>query len=397
MSRVGWTSVPAKVACAIAIAIVVTGCPDPDALAVVPGVPECSSGVTADDSDDARSALDGADPGTCVVLGTRGPFVGPFVVPRGVAFVGAGGTGISGNGGAEPVVTLLEGARLIGVAVIGGKGSGIAVEASSARLERVRVYGAGRAAISITCNPAAHGDCEHGAVVLEDLNLDANGSGIVASGARVLVDRAAVVRSGSRGGAGNGVVAFGGARIDAVALDVFGSAAAGVFVDGERSRAFIRSSLIRENAQSGLWVQGVRGAIEDPAVALVDTTVEGNALAVGAFDVRGLALVRGTIAGSVGATTNVDGLLASRTTDVVIDGCGLASRGDRGERVAAVFHDASTGRLELFPAYAGWGALPTVVIQGARGASITAREVNVSTPANPLELPAAPLPVPSEQ
>lgn len=329
----------------------------PPLFALILGTSACTSseaGPSAPDGVSCKSTvslagLAGAQDGQCVLL--AGDTQGPLSVPKGVVLVPQRGATVTINGtGAEPVVTLAEGAQLVSVRVTGGKGVGVAVRGPSAVLRDVRVDAAASAALAVRCAPAC--TAEASAITLRNVTLEKSQMGLWASGA--LVRWTQGVSEGHTSTsltAAAGLVALDGARVELEGVRLSKNQGLGVLLDGASTSARFKDVEVSDNTERGLWAQRLSGTSASPALL-----IEGNSsflrnriVGLGALESRGIIFVGGRIADTqlaplttnLGQTEDVgDGLgLFEGSGDVKLDqvelsgnarAAGLIDKGERG-------------------------------------------------------------------
>ncbi len=378
----------------VVVGLIPSGCSGENA--AKPPLRECTATHLATNTEDARDLLEDATPGTCILLG-KGDFEGPLVVPAGVALVGDHSRIVGPPASTGPLLVLSEGSLAAKLEVESASGVGVAIHAASARLDNVFIHRSARAAVAAICEASAE-TCRAGTIVLSNVSALESGSGFWISGAHVFLDGSGVTKAnGTYPGGGIGVLIASGARVDAVSTTISGSASTGVFIDGERTKATFRRSGAGESGDHGIYVQGVRGTIEDPAVALADFNVEGNHVALGAFDSSGVVLIRGTAF----EQTRLDGrdgvaiVASGGSTEILVERSGLPTY-EGAPRAAAIVQDSVRGRIEFVDDPHGPGARPKVAVQGATGAELILRELDLMQVLTPIPTRGERLPVPTE-
>lgn len=261
--------------------------------------------------------LSSARAGDCVVA-AEGTYAGSFVLPQDVSLAAGEGAAVvlQGDGSAGPVLRVVGGPRssVRNVRIASSGGTGIAIEPGPAALVGVTIGGAAKDALSATCTGA---DCGERPVTVEDCDLSASRTGLVASGAVVQMTRGRVADMSGPGLAdGTGVVATGGAQLTLQGVTVEGNQNIGVLVDGAGTRATLEDCALRANQWSGLWVQGV----VDGGVTVRGGDVSQNRLVgIGVLQSQGVSVTGATVQDTQAVKVAVD---ISRFEDVG-DGVGL--------------------------------------------------------------------------
>lgn len=244
---------------------------------------ECTSTTPVGTGGSLVDALAKAVAGTCVVI-DNGVFDGALRVPDGVTLVAAEGATpeLTGTG---TVVELGAGSALHGVEVNATSAEYGVRAAGGSAVANVKVRGAGRANIAVTCDGAA---CDK-TTSLRGIEVESGNAGVVIRGATVTFDNVGVQGiSAARIEGGQGVVAYGGARVRANDVRVSNNEI-GLLVDGADTRFTLSKGAVSDSNGRGLWVQGVRGGTpDDPAVRVADSEFVGNTVVgAGGSDVVG--------------------------------------------------------------------------------------------------------------
>lgn len=298
-----------------------------EGIGTLPAGVECSSTVAGGDS--VTEALANASPGTCVVL-RGGTYTGPFRVDEGVSLVAAKGEEVvlEADVDNETSVVRIEGGAgsgLVGVHVRAHGSIGVGVSDGPATISNVRVSGSPRRGMLALC---PSGDCgPQQEVSLRDVAVESGDFGIWAAGAFVRAEGVKVSGNGSTGLYGYGLVANHGASLTVDGLLIEETRDVGILVDDidgpGGTRAILDEITVTGNDGRGLWAQGLRGSLEDPALEVTGATIEANAIVgLGGSDSVGIIIVDGTLGRTTGEETevSVDGAPA---TEWVGDGISL--------------------------------------------------------------------------
>jgi hypothetical protein len=363
----------------------------------------CASSTNAADAASIRSALAGSAAGACVVV-PAGSFAGPFTVPAGVALVAQTGARVTVTGGTaqEPAITLGEGAKLALVDVVDPAGVGVAVRAASALLASVTVKGAKNAAVAVLCHEGPNQGCAAGTITMSDVMLSTSTLGLWVSGAHVAWNGGSSASNAGTGlASAAGVIAQDGAKLELENVTVEKNEGVGVLVDGATSTASIKTSIVNENGERGIWAQRVSGTLDAPAVRIENTVVTKNKIVgVGAVESHGIIIVSGRIADTVAApvVTNLE------STESVGDGFGVFSSGDfkvegtsleTNARAAGVIDSSDRGIIIVSGVVGTSGSGLKVVVQNTKGADVQVAATDQSMPPKALGVSAPKLSLPS--
>ncbi|HEY8074733.1 MAG TPA: right-handed parallel beta-helix repeat-containing protein [Labilithrix sp.] len=303
----------------IAVCIAAYGCSSSDgSVTDTPAGVTCANKRPASDATSLGSGLASAAAGDCVVLQPNVTYAGTFTVPPGVTLSGPAGARaiLKPSDPKAPVVALGEKSGLAGLDVADA-GVAIAVHAASASISDVHVSGAKIAALAVLCTS----NCAQSTVTIANANLETSELGLWVSGAHVAMTGG---RSGGHLGtgisSGDGIVATGGATIELDGVTVDGNQGTGVLVDGAGTTASIKNATIQENANRGVWAQGLTGTLDAPALRVESSTLVRNKIVgLGSIESRGIIIIGGRVA----ETQNTPVSTTVRALDQVGDGFGI--------------------------------------------------------------------------
>lgn len=373
-----------------AVTVVLLGCGVPRG--DLPAGVTCSRWAQASGDSALAQALSDASSGTCVVA-QAGQYRQALSVPQGVSLVGEAGAmpEFSGGSDTQPVVTLGPNAVLAGLRVnASAAGIGVSGGGKGQRLHQVTVSGGTRAGVVFWCEEDCRAD---EAAQVSDTTITGAAVGLMTRGVRVKLKNGVVTKSGGASlTAGYGVVASGGAVLEAEGTVIEQNESLGVLVDGARdTEVSLARVTVRENKGRGVWAQGLAGTMEKPRLTLTDTTLERNVLVgLGARGSTGIKVTGGRIAGTQsGATTGPtpgqlvmvgDGLGAFENTGALrVEGASLEAN----QRSQALVDSAGAGIVLASSVTVNAGAGQGVVVQ--RSAQ-PVDAMNVTRPAAGMEL-----------
>ncbi|MBE2250321.1 MAG: right-handed parallel beta-helix repeat-containing protein [Myxococcus sp.] len=331
-----------------------------------------------------------AQAGDCVIL-PAGTYSGSFVLPEDVTLAASDGAMVLLTGG-DPVLTVKGGARSIvrGVRIVGGSGSGIAIDPGPAQLISVAVTQTQKSGLTATCSRP---DCAERQVLLKDCELTQGAVGVRVVGARVRIEGGRIAeQQGSSLSAGSGVVASHGAALSLSGVVIERNQNIGVLLDGAATRASVDGCTIRENAGRGLWAQGQTADAGVETVSITGGEVSGNALVgIGAREASGLAIRQTRVLSTKAVRVPID----IATTEDIGDGIGLFT-GTRSATVEAVVVE-NNARAQVLADGSGQGVTLSGTVSGGRFRVVVQREQApvaveqrlVDVPANELAVKAA--------
>jgi Right handed beta helix region len=315
-----------------------------------------------------EASLKSASAGDCVIL-PAGTYSGSFVLPEDVSLAASEGAAVVLTGG-DPVLMVKGGSRSIvrGVRIVGGSGSGIAIDPGPAQLIGVAVTQSQRSAISATCSRP---DCAEREIVITDCEVTQSAVGLRVTGARVTVEGGRIAEQlGSSLSSGSGVVASDGAALTLRGVTIERNQNIGVLFDGAATRATVDGCTIRENTGRGLWAQGQTADAGVQTVTVTGGEISGNSLlGIGARDTSGLLIRETRILATKGVRVPID----ISTSEDVGDGIGLFT-GTRAITVEAVVAE-NNARAQVIADNSGLGVTVSGTMSGGRFKVVVQRPV----------------------
>lgn len=360
----------------------------------MPFRPPPPQGLTCDrivvPSASLEASLKAAGAGDCVIL-PGGTYSGSFVLPEDVTLAASDGATVMLTGG-DPVLTVKGGSRSIvrGVRIVGGSGSGIAIDPGPAQLISVAVTQSQHSAISATCSRP---DCAEREIVMTDCEVTQNAVGLRIVGARVRVEGGRIAEQlGTSLSSGSGVVASDGAALTLHGVTIERNQNLGVLLDGANTRASVDDCTIRENTGRGLWAQGQTADAGAQTVTVTGGEISGNSLVgIGARDTSGLVIRQTRILTTKAIRVPID----ISTSEDIGDGIGLFT-GTRAVTIEAVVAE-NNARAQVIADSSGLGVAVSGTMTGGRFrvvvqrpvAPVTVEQALVDAPASELMVRAA--------
>ncbi len=268
----------------------------------------CASTVGATDAADLVAKAGGSGDGTCIVLNGASYELGAaLVVKQGIIVVGGKDVRPVIRGGGIK----LEGGKLAYASIEGAPGVGVAVGQGGGAMFDVVVTGAKTAAVAMASGEAR----------FENVSLEKSAIGLFAGGGTLTMIGGRIAENGNASlTSGLGLVAANGAKLNLEGVVVEKNTATGVLVDGAATTVTMKDSKVLDNAERGIWAQGIEGSLDAPSLRLEGTEVARNKIVgVGALESRGIIVVGGRVADTKAApvVTNL------ATTEDVGDGFGV--------------------------------------------------------------------------
>lgn len=384
----------------LAATVATSACKSSDEPAQAPDGVSCSSVVAVGDGAWAQRELANAAPGSCVVLKGGPATPAAISVPKGVTFAaGKGERPVLTGASDEPVVTLAEGAQLVGIQIQTSKGVGVAVRGPKAKVRDVSITGAGSAAVAVLCSPSCVEPADS-TIELSQVKLAQSQMGLWVSGAHVSWTSGESRDHASTGLAvAAGVVAQDGARVDLTGVIVARNQGVGILLDGEATGGVLKDVQVTENSERGLWAQRLKGTLEKPALRIEGSSVfsKNRIVGVGGLEARGIIFVGGRVQDTqasptvtnLGQTEQVgDGIgLFGQSGDVKLDGVDLSGNA----RAAALVDNGTRGIIFVGGRVQTAGEQLKVVVQNTTE-PVTVDAANVSKLEKPIGVNAPKLP-----
>ncbi|MBL8606982.1 MAG: right-handed parallel beta-helix repeat-containing protein [Myxococcales bacterium] len=385
---------------ALAATVATSACKSSDEPAQAPDGVTCSSVVAVGDGAWAQRELANATPGTCVVLKGGPATPAAISVPKGVTFAaGKGERPVFTGASEEPVVTLAEGAQLVGIQIQTSKGVGVAVRGPRAKVRDVSITGAGSAAVAVLCSPACVEPAD-ATVELTQVKLSQSQMGLWVSGAHVSWTSGESRDHASTGLAvAAGVVAQDGARVDLTGVVVARNQGVGILLDGEATGGVLKDVQVTENSERGLWAQRLKGTLDKPSLRIEGSSVfsKNRIVGVGGLEARGIIFVGGRVQDTqasptvtnLGQTEQVgDGIgLFGQSGDVKLENVDLSGNA----RAAALVDNGTRGIIFVGGRVQTTGEQLKVVVQNT-SETVTVDAANVSKLEKPIGVNAPKLP-----
>ncbi len=384
----------------LAATVATSACKSSDEPAQAPDGVSCSSVVAVGDGAWAQRELANAAPGSCVVLKGGPATPAAISVPKGVTFAaGKGERPVLTGASDEPVVSLAEGAQLVGIQIQTSKGVGVAVRGPKAKVRDVSITGAGSAAVAVLCSPSCVEPADS-TIELSQVKLAQSQMGLWVSGAHVSWTSGESRDHASTGLAvAAGVVAQDGARVDLTGVIVARNQGVGILLDGEATGGVLKDVQVTENSERGLWAQRLKGTLEKPALRIEGSSVfsKNRIVGVGGLEARGIIFVGGRVQDTqasptvtnLGQTEQVgDGIgLFGQSGDVKLDGVDLSGNA----RAAALVDNGTRGIIFVGGRVQTAGEQLKVVVQNTTE-PVTVDAANVSKLEKPIGVNAPKLP-----
>jgi hypothetical protein len=315
-----------------------------------------------------EASLKSATAGDCIIL-PSGTYSGTFVLPENVTLAASDGATVTLTGG-DPVLTVKGGSRSIvrGLRIVGGSGSGIAIEPGPVQLISVAVTQSQKSAITATCSRP---DCAEREIAMTDCEVTQSAVGLRILGARVSVQGGRIAEQlGTSLSSGSGVVASDGAAVTLRGVTIERNQNIGVLLDGAATRATVDGCTIRENTGRGLWAQGQTADAGVQTVTVTGGEISGNSLiGIGARDTSGLVIRQTRILTTKAIRVPID----ISTSEDIGDGIGLFT-GTRAVTIEAVTAE-NNARAQVIADSAGLGVTVSGTVSGGRFRVVVQRPV----------------------
>ncbi len=315
-----------------------------------------------------EASLKSATAGDCIIL-PSGTYSGTFVLPENVTLAASDGATVTLTGG-DPVLTVKGGSRSIvrGLRIVGGSGSGIAIEPGPVQLISVAVTQSQKSAITATCSRP---DCAEREIAMTDCEVTQSAVGLRILGARVSVQGGRIAEQlGTSLSSGSGVVASEGAALALRGVTIERNQNIGVLLDGAATRATVDSCTIRENSGRGLWAQGQTADAGVQTVTVTGGEISANSLmGIGARDTSGLVIRQTRILTTKAIRVPID----ISTSEDIGDGIGLFT-GTRAVTIEAVTAE-NNARAQVIADSAGLGVTVSGTVSGGRFRVVVQRPV----------------------
>ena len=315
-----------------------------------------------------EASLKSATAGDCIIL-PSGTYSGTFVLPENVTLAASDGATVTLTGG-DPVLTVKGGSRSIvrGLRIVGGSGSGIAIEPGPVQLISVAVTQSQKSAITATCSRP---DCDEREIAMTDCEVTQSAVGLRILGARVSVQGGRIAEQlGTSLSSGSGVVASEGAALALRGVTIERNQNIGVLLDGAATRATVDSCTIRENSGRGLWAQGQTADAGVQTVTVTGGEISANSLmGIGARDTSGLVIRQTRILTTKAIRVPID----ISTSEDIGDGIGLFT-GTRAVTIEAVTAE-NNARAQVIADSAGLGVTVSGTVSGGRFRVVVQRPV----------------------
>jgi hypothetical protein len=315
-----------------------------------------------------EASLKSATAGDCIIL-PSGTYSGTFVLPENVTLAASDGATVTLTGG-DPVLTVKGGSRSIvrGLRIVGGSGSGIAIEPGPVQLISVAVTQSQKSAITATCSRP---DCAEREIAMTDCDVTQSSVGLRVVGARVDVEGGRIAEQlGASLSSGSGVVASDGAALTLRGVTIERNQNIGVLLDGAATRATVDGCTIRENAGRGLWAQGQTADAGVQTVTVTGGEISANSLmGIGARDTSGLVIRQTRILTTKAVRVPID----ISTSQDIGDGIGLFT-GTRAVTIEAVTAE-NNARAQVIADSSGLGVTVSGTVSGGRFRIVVQRPV----------------------
>ncbi|MDP3236309.1 MAG: right-handed parallel beta-helix repeat-containing protein [Myxococcales bacterium] len=315
-----------------------------------------------------EASLASASAGDCVIL-PSGTYSGSFVLPENVTLAASDGAMVTLTGG-NPVLTVKGGSRSIvrGLRIVGGSGSGIAIEPGPVQLISVAVTQSQQSAITATCSRP---DCAEREIAMTDCEVTQSAVGLRIVGARVSVEGGRIAEQlGTSLSSGSGVVASDGAAVTLRNVTIERNQNIGVLLDGAATRATVDGCTIRENTGRGLWAQGQTADAGVETVTVTGGEISGNSLiGIGARDTSGLVIRQTRILTTKAIRVPID----ISTSEDIGDGIGLFT-GTRAVTIEGVVAE-NNARAQVLADGSGLGVTVSGTVSGGRFRVVVQRPV----------------------
>lgn len=315
-----------------------------------------------------EGALKSASAGDCIIL-PSGTYSGSFVLPENVTLAASEGAMVILTGG-DPVLTVKGGSRSIvrGVRIVGGSGSGIAIEPGPVQLISVAVTQSQQSAITATCSRP---DCAEREIAMTDCEVTQSAVGLRVVGARVSVEGGRIAEQlGTSLSSGSGVVASDGAALTLRNVTIERNQNIGVLLDGAATRATVDGCTIRENTGRGLWAQGQAADAGVQTVTVTGGEISGNSLlGIGTRDSSGLVIRQTRILTTKAVRVPID----ISTSEDIGDGIGLFT-GTRAVTIEGVVAE-NNARAQVLADGSGLGVTVSGTVSGGRFRVVVQRPV----------------------